>query len=289
MKLISTPVRIFLLAGIISMAASCKTAYQATRTNPAENFDLSQERDTLAIARGEISRRNFFVNEPDTVIYIRDGRVAYTGMLLNGFSYHLYLYEDHSIYQLSMSLNPGASDVHIIWYVSWGDYKVRGKRILFSDRIAGFKMEATVEPGVGMKFHKEYLPQINENVWKVPNLQEGVDAYFWMEFDKEKAARYRKAYDRKYREPFEFTPGIYNNLEIGEDGRWIQKNGDVVLAEGTWRRKRNILILHCPKLRCNFYMTIGEKRLTGMLLLRNSSGMYYYSPEEYAKFFQVDQ
>ena len=185
-----------------------------------------------------------------------------------------------------MSLDPGASDVHITWPVSWGDYKVRGNRILFSDRIAGFKMEASLEPGVGMKFLRDYLPQINEKVWEIPEVQEDGDVRFSIIFDKEKAARYRKAYDRKYREQFEFTPGIYHDLEISEDGRWVQKYGDVVLAEGTWRRKRNILILHCPKLGCNFYMTIGEKRLTSMLLLMDWRGMYYYSPEEYAKFFQ---
>ena len=102
------------------------------------------------------------VTEPDTVLKIRDGRVAHSFVSLSGFNYYLDLYEDNSIYELSMSLDPGASDVHITWPVSWGDYKVRGNRILFSDRIAGFKMEASLEPGVGMKFLRDYLPQINE-------------------------------------------------------------------------------------------------------------------------------
>lgn len=97
------------------------------------------------------------VTEPDTVLKIRDGRVAHSFVSLSGFIYYLDLYEDNSIYELSMSLHP-----NIIWRVSWGNYKVRGNRIQFSDRIAGFKMKASLEPGMRMKFLWDYLPQINE-------------------------------------------------------------------------------------------------------------------------------
>lgn len=238
----------------------------------------------------ELNRYDFVIYDTDTVISISpESRAANTGIRLdNGIVYYLSFFEDYSIYELYMSLpDSSGSNIIIIQTISWGDYKALGNKILFHDRIAGFKMEATVG-SAGMKFHEDYFPGLDEEIWDTPQPETSTFGLYAI-FDKKKAKRYRKAYDKKHREPIEFTPGIYIaasvSLEISEDGRWTQKYGDVVLAHGEWRRQRNILVLNCPKLGCNFYMTIGEKRLTSMLLLMDIFGSYYYSIPEYNKFF----
>lgn len=280
-----TSISILLSAGWISMAAPYKTAGQTAEGGSPKSIEQTQSRDTLSESESGLNLYDFVVNELDTVIAIHSGNVVFSGKRLNGFNYTLYFFEDYSVYELCISMPPELySDIIIIQIVSWGNYKIRGDKILFYDRIAGFKMEASIEPA-GIKFHKDYFPDLGKDVWRKP--EEYGPADFLAVFDNKKAERYRKAYDKKYREPFEFTPDIYSSsLEISEDGRWAQKYGDLVLAEGTWRRKRNVLVLNCPKLGCNFYMTIGERRLTSMLLLMDIFGSYYYSPAESDKLFR---
>lgn len=279
-----TSIGILLSAGWILMAAPYKSACQTAGDSGLKSIEQTQSRDTLSESGSGLNIYDFIVNEPDTVIAIHSDNAVFSGKRLNGFNYSLYFFEDYSVYELCISMPPGLhSDVIIIQTVSWGNYKIRGDKMLFYDRIAGFKMEASIEPA-GIKFRKDYFPDLGKDVWRKP--EEYGQADFLAVFDNKKAERYRKAYDRKYREPFEFTPGIYSSsLEISGDGRWTQKYGDLVLAEGKWRRKRNVLVLNCPKLGCNFYMTIGERRLTSMLLLMDIFGSYYYSPVESDKLF----
>ncbi len=228
---------------------------------------------------------DFKVNAQDTVINIPyGGKEANSGINLdNGFTYFLTFYEDFATYVLYVSA-PSPSSIYdallrhaspiVFLTLSWGDYSIRGNKMLFNDRVAGFKMEASIE-GNEIKFRRDYFPDIDKHVWDILRSNESTSSLFAI-FDCKKAERYRNDYDKKFRKPFEFTPGVYNHsLEISENGEWKKKHRDLVLAEGKWHRKRNILILNCPKLKCDFYMVIGEEKLTSMLLLGDVFGTDY--------------
>lgn len=236
----------------------------------------------------EFNLDDLVVNNQDTILYIPNhNKGSHSCMHLeNGFVYHLYFYEDFHTYELCIVSPPKPYESVLIFSViSWGNYKVRGNKMLFQDRIGGFKMVASIESD-GIRFHNDYFPYMNKDIWIISKSDEEDTHGFVAMFDNKKAERYRNDYDKKYKEPFELTFGVYNySLEISKDGKWVQKYDDFVLAEGRWHRKRNILVLNCPKLKCNFYMTIDEKRLGSMLLLMDLRGKYYYPQAYYDELF----
>lgn len=256
----------------------------------------------------KFNRYDFQVNDKDTVINIPNGSktryVYHARRSDDSVHYSLLLYEDFSTYVLQISLPsqpslfeglPGHSSPIIISTLSWGDYRICGNKMFLNDRIAGFKMETSIESDE-VRFCRNYFPGMNKRVWDMypPEEEEERESgysEFYAIFDNKKAERFRKDYDQKYREPFELAAGVYNaslnSLEIAENGQWKQKYGDLVLAEGEWRRKRNIIILNCPKLKCNFYITIGDKRLGSMLLLGDIFGIYLFNQSEYEKYFSL--
>ena len=241
----------------------------------------------LTLLAGSISgqtfdRSDFMVNEPDTVMKVPMGSMAsYCSPLEE--PYGLKLYADQAIYELSVYSS--SEELSFIYSLSWGNYEIKGEKIFFHDRIAGFKMTAS-RSSDGFKFCKDYFPGINKNIWKIgaAEASDGIYAFF----DRDKALRYRESYNKKYPKPFKFTPGLYLrplNLEVAANGKWNQKLDDFLLAEGEWYREDNILVLKCPKLECNFYMTIGKNKLGSMLFLGGGYGFYYLNQEEHDRLF----
>lgn len=235
--------------------------------------------DIVLVSGQEFDFSDLTVMDKDKIMVIPwKAREAFASLNLdNGYTYTVFFFKDFSTYELCISAPLDEyTSVSAFSAISWGDYKVSGNKMLFYDRVANFKMEAEVNRNE-IRFPKDYFPGMNTDIWEMSKFKKDSHGFIAI-FDSKKAEIYRKDYDNKYKELFQFTPGIYNgSLEIGENGKWKQKFGEIVLAEGKWYRERNILILNCPNLECNFYMTIGENRLGSMLLLMDLWGQYYYN------------
>lgn len=192
-------------------------------------------------------------------------------------------------YQLSFHPNSSIYDL-TVWHedsqylLSWGEYEIRKGRLYLQDRVAGFTLKASIDSS-GPRFDKEYFTDLNHVVWEnwqsEPDGENEAVGKMYIIFDQAKAKLYRADFSRQQKELLPFTPGIYhhNTLRIHEDGKWICKFPAPI--EGHWRRKGNILILHCPILSCNFYMTIeGEGLLRSMLVLGDIRGYYFRLDED---------
>lgn len=230
-------------------------------------------------------RSNFMVNDPDTVVLIpSNSRVAYCSSVKSQYSLRLYV--DQSAYELFVV--DAESELILCHTISWGDYKAQDDKIFFCDRVAGFKMVASLTSD-GLRFSQDYFPDIDKDVWKILPAESrdgGVLPLLSAVFDRHKARHFRDSYIKRYKEPFEFTPNIYYSnmvLNIGDDGKWEHKHGNLVLAEGEWHRKGNILVLKCPKLKCKFHVAIGDNKLVSMLLLGDTFGRYYFNKAQQDK------
>jgi hypothetical protein len=174
--------------------------------------------------------------------------------------------------------------------LSSGRYEIKGKMILFCDEIHGFTLRYTkfdsnqLKQEHGFHFLKNKIMTLNSN-----NAQ---SVFPPIPFNATIQKRQREEYLQQYYFLLPFTPGFYeseyntvnerrhNIFETGLDYEInIQQNGKYVLyykktaiSEGSWKRRKNEIILFDESLQHQYYILINAKGLISKYLLGEFKG-----------------
>ncbi|MCQ2319532.1 MAG: hypothetical protein MJZ90_11550 [Bacteroidales bacterium] len=194
---------------------------------------------------------------------------------------HLYLF-DNNDYELLMRVYTG-EDVSYTFSVSKGGYTVKGNILTLSDKNWKFSMIFEMSECTLIPIKSYYLIKNSEILCYSDNNKDYPSRNYILT---EKIRKKTKDFKMKNDKASNLNCGVYysncfvDSLMINAGGDYIMMKQGNIISRGTWKKKKDKLVLHDVDIVHDFEMLIGDCVLMSVNAPFDWGGSLYYLSEK---------